>query len=186
MSEVNRSAESTLTAETVRQLLDYDIHTGLFRWKTGTHPNWRRKVGAVAGGIRKSGYVTIQIYGRNYFAHRLAWLYVNGEWPANIIDHIDNCRSNNAFLNLREANQNQNSHNSGVPKTNTSGFKGVTWDKRKRKWQAAIKVKGKSMFLGLYDQKELAFSAANAARAKYHGDFANAGLPLTETRDAEA
>lgn len=86
-----------LTVERLRELLDYDPETGVFRWK---EPRRKCRVGEVAGSLRKDGYVKIQVDGRFYQAHRLAWLCVYGVWPS-AIDHIDGNRANNAIANLR-------------------------------------------------------------------------------------
>ena len=87
------------------------------------------------------------------------------------IDHIDNNSLNNNPKNLRECTNSQNSHNSKLRKTNTSGYKGVSWHKTCRKWQVRIKVNGKEHYFGLFVNKEDAIKVAIKARKKLHGDF---------------
>lgn len=103
-----------LTADEVRGLLDYDPETGLFRWRKpgkGRISCHRR----FTGYVNKKGYVIIGIKYRPYLAHRLAWLWMTGDWPRGQLDHKDRNRSNNKWHNLREAtsseqNLNSNSH----------------------------------------------------------------------------
>ena len=92
--------EELLTQESLKELLIYDTSTGEFVWTKQIPGRRKRKVGT----IRPDGYVMIHIVGKFYLAHRLAWLYINGEWPEGEIDHIDRNPSNNAFANLRGAN----------------------------------------------------------------------------------
>ena len=172
-----------LTLDQLRELLDYDPESGVFRWRVARR-NGSVPAGTIAGTLKVTGYIRIEINRQFYPAHRLAWFYVNGEWPSSYIDHIDNCRSNNRFSNLRLATNSQNLCNARMPRTNTSGYKGVTWSKKSQRWQAHIKVRSKSLHLGLFDAKEDAHAAVQSARIKYHGAFANDGFPLpTEARD---
>ena len=89
-----------LTAELARDVMDYDPDTGVFRWKAS---RGARRAGAVAGHLASIGYWYIQVDGRHYLAHRLAWLITNGAFPADQIDHIDGDRANNRLANFREA-----------------------------------------------------------------------------------
>lgn len=133
-----------LTAKRAREVLDYDKISGFFTWK---YPiNNRIKVGDIAGYVTQ-GYWRISVDGTTYLGHRLAWLHVTGEWPKVHIDHDDTNRSNNAFKNLREATVSQNHFNIGLTASNTSGFKGVSWFKQRRKLRARITV-NKILLLG--------------------------------------
>ena len=91
-----------LTAERLRGLLEYDGTTGVFHWK-GT--------GERAGSIQDKGYRTIEIGGRSYYAHRLAWLYTYGSWPNDELDHIDRNKDNNSISNLRDVSRSENNRN---------------------------------------------------------------------------
>jgi hypothetical protein len=95
----------TLTAERLREILGYDPETGLFTRLVRTG---RIRAGEVAGTAHSRGYRSIVIDGRVYLSHRLAWLYVHGEWPPEQIDHINRNRADNRLVNLRAAKQSQN------------------------------------------------------------------------------
>lgn len=81
-----------MTAEEVKALLDYDAAKGLLTWLVN-YP--RVKAGQEAGYLLKTGYVGIRIGGKEYKAHRVAWLHYHGEWPVGDIDHIDHDKTNN-------------------------------------------------------------------------------------------
>jgi len=105
-------------------------------------------VGSKAGGKTSAGYTVIKIKGRIYMGHRLIWLYHNGYWPENDIDHIDRDKSNNRIENLREVTEQCNARNSGNPINNTSGVRGVSWHKKHKVWRAKIKVNKIAYILG--------------------------------------
>ena len=155
---------------TVRAMLNYDRETGIFTRKVRTSN--RVHVGEVAGCPNSEGHLTICLRGRNYYAHRLAWLYVYGEWPAGNLDHVNRDPSDNRISNLRICNQTQNNANTAPRKSNTSGFKGVSWSRKDRRWVAGIRVNGKKKFLGNFRTKEAAAEAYMGAAIDLHGDFA--------------
>ncbi len=157
---------SSLTSAAIRELVRYDEGTGVFTWiKTRTGSV---RPGRIAGYLRKDGYVSIRIYGRNYPAHRLAWLYVTGAWPENQIDHINRCKSDNRFLNLRDVTASENRQNILAQKNNSSGFKGVSRDVANARWRAGIKHGGKSKNLGNFTLPEDAAKAYAAAANELH------------------
>lgn len=163
-----------MNAELLRSLLDYDPTTGTFKFRcrADTSNAWNaRWAGKEAGNLGEQLYVSIQLLGRSYKAHRLAWLYVYGEWPDGDLDHEDTDRSNNRIGNLRSATRSQNLANTFPRSNNTSGFKGVTWNKKNSKWVAAIR-KGKSLHLGCFDEIEHAAAAYRIAAAYIFGEFA--------------
>lgn len=98
-----------LTAERLRAALDYDPATGLFRWIE--RPNQKIIVGSIAGHVGRKGYIYVTIDKRKYAAHRLAWLYVNGEWPKEQIDHINRVKDDNRISNLRDVSDAENKLN---------------------------------------------------------------------------
>lgn len=151
--------------------LRYDEDSGLFYWKA--RPANRCYVGDLAGHINGKGYREIELRGRVYQAHRLAWLFENGEWPIDEIDHKDGNRSNNRIGNLREATINQNQHNRKKWRRNTSSrFKGVSLHKQTGKWQVNIQLDGCRSYLGLYDSEEIAHQIYKNAADRLHGEFA--------------
>ena len=161
-----------LTQEYLKSILDYDLDTGVFTWKVNKSQS--TKAGDVAGWVC-DGYRGIEINNKGYKAHRLAWLYVYGEMPKNLIDHIDNNRSNNRISNLREATYQSNSENYKTPKTNKSGVKNVSWYKNLNKWVVSMSIKKTKKTIGYFDDLELAELVAVEARNKYRGEFANHG-----------
>lgn len=161
--------------ERLKELLSYDPLTGVFLWKVD-RSNIKR--GTLAGRYDKAGYIRIGIDGREYRAHRLAWLYMTGEWPEIFLDHRDMDKNNNAWSNLRLATKSQNAANIGPLKSNTSGIKGVSFHsggaKGGKPWQANITKNGKAMGLGIFATKEEARAAYAAAAERLFGEFARA------------
>lgn len=136
--------------ERLREIFDYDPETGILLWKRRDDVSAKlnsRCVGKIAGDAPGPDYIQIGIGGRKYLAHRIIWAMMTGNWPKNYIDHVDRNKSNNRWANLREATKAQNGANRGVPVNNTSGFKGVTFNKHVGKWQAQL---GKQ-YLGCFD-----------------------------------
>ena len=166
----------TLTAQRLRELLSYDARTGGFTWAVSRGGN--AKAGTVAGTVNSGprcgggGYRNITIDGKRYYAHRLAWLYVNGSWPEHEIDHRDLDRDNNRFVNLREATRLQNLANRPLYRNSTTGFKGVTV--KHRRWRARIKVNGQEIYLGSFESPEQAHAAYAMAAVDIHGEYAKA------------
>lgn len=152
-------------------MLHYCPETGAFTWKV-TASN-RRKAGERAGCLCKdTGYNIIGLNGRVQKASRLAWLYVYGEWPVDMIDHINGIRNDDRIENLRCATHAQNLRNRGKQRNNSSGFKGVY--RHKNAWRARINVDGRTVSLGLFPNPEEAHQAYAQASVRYHGDFARA------------
>ncbi len=110
----------------IKDIFKYDKDTGVFTWNIATGST---KKGKVAGTQTKAGYVQIQYKCKTYLAHRLAWLYVNGEYPIHNIDHIDGNRNNNAISNLRDVPQSVNVKNSSRDKRNKTGHTGIWKDR---------------------------------------------------------
>lgn len=165
--------QETLTAERLREILDYDPETGIFRWKVNCGNN--RIVGQIAGTTRLSGntsYIIIEICKKKYRAHRLAYLYMNDKWPKDQIDHKDRNGTNNRWNNIRDATNAENQRNTKISKNNKSGFLGVSWNKKWRKWTATIGFNRKDCHLGYFETKEEAAAAYAEARKKYFGEFA--------------
>ena len=98
---------------------------------------------------------------------------MTGAWPAQTLDHIDGDRANNQWANLREASQQENSRNYPRQKQNSSGYKGVYFNKRDKAWLSYIRAgDGKKKFLGYFKDAEAAHKAYCEAADKYHGEFA--------------
>lgn len=162
-----------ITQEWLREVLNYDQETGLFEWRRQL--SYRAPVGSRAGSVKPSGYVHIEIVRRRYVAHHLAWLYVTGEWPTEMVDHWDGNKSNNAWKNLRQASRIQNAANSKLHKDNLLRLKGVsrnTRDGRTKPYFARIKLNGSVVHLGSFAAPEEAHRAYCEAAKAAHGDFA--------------
>jgi hypothetical protein len=155
----------TLTIDQLHEVLDYNPETGIFIRKC------HRGVGGKAGSHDTNGYLGIRVNVTRYLAHRLAWFYVHGSWPANDIDHINGVKDDNRIANLREATATQNMRNIDAPKHNTSGIKGVCYDKRNSKWMAYIVVNGKFKNLGRYANLEDAGKAYENYSLSTFGEF---------------
>jgi hypothetical protein len=153
----------------LKQLLSYDPETGKFIWLVTTP---RAPKGAEAGVKMGMGYRLIGLDGVRYLAHRLAWFYVHGEWPVEMIDHINGIRDDNRIANLRNATARQNSINSKTSRHNTSGYRGVSFSSRKKKWHARITSEYQVHPLGYFDTKEAAYAAYCEAAKRLHGEFA--------------
>jgi hypothetical protein len=157
-----------LTQAEVRRLLDYDPETGVFTWLVSAG---RVRAGGAAGSMNR-GYREIRIDRRNYAAHRLAWLYMTGERPSHEIDHINGDPGDNRIINLRPATSSQNKANARKRSRNTSGWKGVSWHARDRKWRAMIGVAGRQQHLGYFDCPAEAHAAYVRAAEHHFGEFA--------------
>jgi hypothetical protein len=155
---------SNIDCNHLHEFLEYQPDTGLFFWKKGIQGI---KKGTKAGHLSKDGYVDIRIKHRLYPAHRIAWLMMTGSWPNNFIDHINRIKSDNRFINLREATKAQNSQNTKIPSNNTSGHKGVVWHKPNRNWCAQINVNKKHIHLGSFTNLQDAINARIEAEKKF-------------------
>jgi hypothetical protein len=132
----------------IHELLGYNPKTGVFTWLFGRLGTGG--AGSVAGYVGSHGYRRIRVDGREYLAHRLAWLYVYGYIPENNLDHINRVKDDNRIINLREVSPACNVRNTGNRCNNTSGVKGVSWIKGEKKWKANITDKGNKKHLGQY------------------------------------
>lgn len=100
---------------------------------------------------------------------------MKGYWPDFEIDHENNIRDDNRWCNLRPATSNQNRHNALIREDNTSGVKGVDWDKRRNKWRVRVKAFDKRHHVGYFTDIAEAEAAAIQKRNELHGEFSNNG-----------
>lgn len=146
-------SDETLTQASLKKQLHYDPLTGIFTWLYGKQG---RRADLQAGKIRRDKYVSICINYKDYLAHRLAWLYMTGEWPKLDIDHIDRNPSNNAWVNLREVSRSANLLNMSAHGNKEQNAKGVFWDAFRKKWRVQIA----GIFYGRYASEAVAKSVA--------------------------
>ena len=158
-----------ITQQRLFELFDYK--DGNLYWKVNRQ---YIKSGSVAGTNRDDGYIVICVDQKRYRAHRLIFMFHNGYYP-NEIDHIDGNPANNKIENLRESNRKLNMMNVGRYSTNTSGYKNISWNANRCKWQVRLRVNNMNKSFGYYEDLELADLVAQEARNKYHGEYANHG-----------
>src|SRR5262245_19767608 len=137
----HKNSHNDLTPKFIREIFHYDPTTGLLTWKKQL--SFRAPVGKTAGAVGDKARIKIGIRGKDYFAHRIAWVWMTGKWPKYEIDHADENQSNNRWNNLREATPSQNHRNRGKQRNNTTGYKGVCFDKRAKRFVAGIKLNGR-------------------------------------------
>lgn len=143
-----------LTQERLKELLKYNSETGEFHWL---------KNGKLTGYSTNNVYTQIYVDGKNYRAHRLAWLYVYGYFPESEVDHINRIKNDNRILNLREASRTCNMRN--MAGHGSSGVKGV--HRNRGNWSAEISVSDKRIKLGTFSTLFAAAKARVEAEEKY-------------------
>lgn len=161
-----------LTHERLLEVVHYNPNTGIFKYIDDIRSVRRAKPRKDGGTYTHHGYLSIIIDGRYYPAHRLAWFYVYKRWPDKEIDHINCIPNDNRIENLREAGRAQQTANMRKPKTNTSGYKGVSWCSSKKMWRAEIKHEGKTRILGYHDNPKEAHTLYRLTATKLKGEFA--------------
>lgn len=152
-----------LTQSTVKELLSYDAESGQFFRLQKTK---RSPIGQIKTSVLPTGYVMFSIKGRKYLAHRIAWLYVYGYFPAKHIDHIDGCKSNNAIANLRSVTRSLNMQNQRKPHTGKGLPLGVHM--HGNRFKAVIKTNGLQKHIGVFKTQSEASSAYISAKRQLH------------------
>ena len=153
---------------TLKEIFKYK--DGLLFWKQAGKG---RSLNKPAGTMDKKGYIKVRFNNKQYYVHRLVFLMHHGYLPKEI-DHIDGNKFNNKIENLRHATTSQNAMNRQKPRNNTSGYKGVSWDKKRNKWRTQIGFNGIQTTLGYYDCLVKAATAYKIEAEKLHKEFANA------------
>jgi len=172
----------TITAEELRQWLDYNPVTGQFKWR-----RYRQGVKSdlVAGSLNNCGYLVIRLKNRLYMGHRLAWLHFYGEWPDELIDHEHRERHRTDIASLRQATHAQNRFNAKYNKNNTSGIPGVRWDDNTRSWCAQLFYAGSYKLNKHFAELEDAIAARSAAEQEIFGEFVPERVPHNELRPSD-
>ena len=149
--------------------LTYDPVSGIFRWLQPTSLSVKK--GDQAGYVSVAGYRQIRLYGKPYYSHRLAWLYMTGYWPDDEIDHINGRPGDDRWCNLREATRQENALNQGIRSNNNSGVKGVFLT-RYGTYQASVWIARKRVYCRNFKTLEKAAAAYQDAALRIHGKFA--------------
>jgi hypothetical protein len=169
----------TVSAENLRELLDYDPETGALTWKSRSliwfnseraRSVWNsRYAGKPAfGKTNKEGYFRGSLLGKRYQAHRVAWAIHYGKWPEKQIDHINGDRADNRIANLRDVSRAQNQKNMRLSSANTSGVSGIYWCSNAKQWRAVITSDGKRHHLGYFHSMSEAISARKSAEKRHN------------------
>jgi len=148
----------------IRERIEYDPETGIFRWISPlkSMARWR---GRIAGCLNSHGYIQIMVFGEVYQAANLAWLYMTGESP-DLLDHINGNRSDNRFSNLREVTASGNARNMRV-RPNKEGHTGISWDKPYSRYKVRISAGGRRIFVGHSKELSEAIELRKAAERRY-------------------
>ena len=161
-----------ISKSSIRQLLKYDPLTGEFtRQKSSRNGRWKKgsKVGRLLSNNCGKNYICTNINGGDYLLHRLAFLYMTGEFPSHQVDHINGDGTDNRWINLRAVTHRENSMNTKRRIDNKSGVCGVSWDKSRKKWTARIKAyDGRYLYLGRFSNINDAAKSRKEAE-KDHG-----------------
>lgn len=156
----------------MKDFLQYNHETGVFTWKRVTSK--RVKVGQEAGRINNAGHIGIGFEGSRWQAHRLAVAFIEGSLSGELeIDHKDQNKINNRYMNLRKATKQQNSCNRGSPRNNTSGVKGMSFNINAGKWEGYVHFNSKKYYLGLFTLEEDCKEAIQLKRKELHKEFAS-------------
>ena len=169
-----KEQRSGLDQDSLKEILHYEPDTGLLTAKTN-----RRKIsiGQAVGTKTPDGYIQVGIQYELYLAHRLIWLYMTGDWPADHIDHINHIRDDNRWANIRSVTQAENNKNLALRSDNSSGVSGIYWAKAANRWIVNMWVNGKNKNLGSFKCKFEALCCRQSA-ANELGYHANHGLSV--------
>lgn len=165
----------------VREAIAYFPLTGDFQWKirpvehfasAGHCDRWnKRYAGKRAGTPNSSGRVLLCLDSVSMKAARVAYAIMNGHWPTKDVDHKNGICSDDRWSNLRGATHAENMWNRKPLRTNTSGMRGVSLDKRTGRWKAQISINGKNVTLGHFDLPEAARLAYMSMEQTVRGQF---------------
>ena len=156
-----------LTQKRLQEVLAYDPTTGIFTWNERTcAPGgdaakvsaWNTRYSGKAAGVRTHGYIKISVDDQKHYAHRLAFLYMTGSFPKDIVDHINHDGENNSWENLRDADKRLNAGNQRRPRSNATGMTGAVL-LPSGKFMAQRKRPGKGKYIGVFDTVEEAHAA---------------------------
>lgn len=153
----------------LHELFTYDESTGELCWKNPTGN--RVKNGDLCGCQDGHGYLSVRIFKKLYFVHRVAWAYVHGKWPEGHIDHINGDPLDNRMQNLRNCTRSQNLCNQKLSSRNKSGIKGVSWWSHGKAWRGKVTARGEVHHAGYFNSISAAANAVHDLRKSLHGAY---------------
>lgn len=136
----------------INKYLQYNPETGLIIWVS--KPSTRVAIGNIAGNIDKDGYIIIRFKNKAYKAHRLAWYLHYGEWPKNVIDHINGIKNDNRINNLRDVTNQQNQLNKKIHREKTVKY--YHYNKPTNSYYVMKRINSKMTYFGCFKTEELA------------------------------
>ncbi len=158
--------EEALTAGRLRELMSYDKETGELTWRVSRGSIKSR---STVGRENGNGYLRTSVDGRDYYVHRLVWMYVYGAWPTDQIDHKNGSRADNRITNLRAVTTTENGGNRRQAKANSyTGLLGAHWYSAYGKFSSQIMANGIKMHLGYFNTAEAAHAAYIKAKRELH------------------
>lgn len=171
--------DDRITQDYLRDCFDYENGKLYWKHRPATHfiDVWRQRIfnarflGKEAGTI-VSGYLMVNFSSKRLSVHRLVFLLHHGYLPS-VVDHINGNPLDNRIENLREATHSKNLQNMKTPSSNTSGRKGVSWNKKSWRWIAYIRADGKLKHLGSFKDISDAIRCRESAENIFYGEFAN-------------
>ena len=164
-----------ITADYIRGILNYDASSGALTWRLPRSKNIHE--GSRADCFDSKGYTRVRINGKYMKAHRLAWIHVYGQWPEGHLDHANGVRNDNRICNLRLANFQQNARNFKKMNDGKAPYKGITYNKSSRKWQAQLGGVERK-YLGVFLNPDDAARAYDKAATDAYGEFARTNLMM--------
>lgn len=165
----------------MKETFRYEPETGhIIRLKADDYHR-SHLIGKPCGCVSNTtGYVMMTHHKRTYLAHRVAFVLMTGEWPISYVDHINRCKTDNRWENLRLCSHAQSSTNISLPKNNHSGARGVYFYPGRNRWVSFLSVGGKRIWLGSFLTQQEAIAARIAGGERHHGEFAGELVKLTE------
>jgi len=176
-ASILKGGKPIVTQQDLFDRFEYNPETGIFTYATAPYKK-AQLLGQVAGSVANNGYISIMIDKVHYLAHRLAWLYVYGEFPEQI-DHINRNRLDNRISNLRLCTTVSNQHNTTHHVPGVSGVVGVSYNAREKAYRCRIMGNGKrhckQFLVSKYDSQDAALVAATMwiteKKVEFHGEF---------------
>lgn len=161
--------------EEVKDTFQYPPETGELFWNPDRNKKWFKTANAyqaylnhragkpVKTSINAHGYLVVGLKNKTLLVHRIAFVLMLGRFPKETLDHIDGNPLNNCWVNLREVPQCINARNQRKNSRNSSGFPGVYWVARDKKWASQVCINRTQKLLGSFDSPE----EAHQTRVEY-------------------